>query len=255
MTLTKNERMALQRHARASNGRADSARHARLILLLADGLTWATIRAKLDGTDRYISRWSPRVAADRLAGLFARYARRARYNVTDRIEARVLAWTTKHTPSDRVDARVPAQTGGAVGGPLAYDGHAYLGHARPQAASTGRVSGLQRSSLRRHGGRCDRPVVSVPAEHAAVFCVDEKTAIQALDRTDPVVPLSPGRADRPGFEYVRHGTRSLYAAFNTKTGEGVGHDGIATHLGRVRRLPDRHRDRPTYRQRDPGDRR
>src|SRR5205814_8788849 len=57
-----------------------------------------------------------------------------------------------------------------------------------------------------------------PPQHAAVFCVDEKTAIQALDRLDPVLPLSPGRAERHGFEYSRHGTLSLYAALNVKTG-------------------------------------
>jgi transposase len=61
-----------------------------------------------------------------------------------------------------------------------------------------------------------------PPQHGAVFCVDEKTAIQALDRLDPVLPLSPGRAERHGFEYYRHGTLSLYAAFNTKTGEVLG---------------------------------
>ena len=61
-----------------------------------------------------------------------------------------------------------------------------------------------------------------PAQHAALFCVDEKTAIQALDRKDPVLPLSPGRAERHGFEYYRHGTLSLYAAFNTRTGEVLG---------------------------------
>src|SRR6202012_4875479 len=48
------------------------------------------------------------------------------------------------------------------------------------------------------------------------------TAIQALDRLDPVLPLSPGRAERHGFEYRRHGTLSLSAAFNTKTGEVLG---------------------------------
>ena len=57
---------------------------------------------------------------------------------------------------------------------------------------------------------------------AAVFCVDEKTAIQALDRRDPILPMSPGRAERHGFEYVRNGTLSLYAAFNTRTGEVLG---------------------------------
>jgi transposase len=52
--------------------------------------------------------------------------------------------------------------------------------------------------------------------------VDEKTTIQALDRKDPVLPLSPGRAERHGFEYFRHGTLSLYAAFDTRTGEVLG---------------------------------
>jgi transposase len=61
-----------------------------------------------------------------------------------------------------------------------------------------------------------------PRRHAAVFCVDEKTAIQVLDRLDPVLPLSPGRAERHGFEYYRHGTLSLYAALNTATGEVLG---------------------------------
>ena len=58
MTLTTNERVALQRQARARQVRADCARHVRLILLLADGLTWAKILAKLTCTDSYISRWS-----------------------------------------------------------------------------------------------------------------------------------------------------------------------------------------------------
>src|SRR5258708_28177703 len=100
MKLTNRERMELQRQASVRNGRADSARHARLILSLADGVTWAEIRAKLDCSDSYIDRWSKRFAADGLAGLFARYAGRKRYKVTDRTEARVLARTTKHKPSD-----------------------------------------------------------------------------------------------------------------------------------------------------------
>jgi transposase len=58
-----------------------------------------------------------------------------------------------------------------------------------------------------------------PPQHAAVFCVDEKSAIQALDRLDPILPMSPGRAERHGFEYYRHGTLSLYAALDVKTGK------------------------------------
>ncbi len=61
-----------------------------------------------------------------------------------------------------------------------------------------------------------------PPEHAAVFCVDEKTAIQALDRLDPVLPLSLCRAERHGYEYYRHGTPSLYVALETAIGRVQG---------------------------------
>jgi transposase len=61
-----------------------------------------------------------------------------------------------------------------------------------------------------------------PPAHAVVFCVDEKTAIQALDRKDRMLPLSPGRAESHGFEYKRNGTLSLFAALNTTTGEVLG---------------------------------
>src|SRR5262249_19927739 len=55
-----------------------------------------------------------------------------------------------------------------------------------------------------------------------IFVRDEKSAIRAWDRLDPVFPLSPGGAERHGFEYHAHGTRSLYAALNTRTGEVLG---------------------------------
>jgi hypothetical protein len=61
-----------------------------------------------------------------------------------------------------------------------------------------------------------------PPQHAAMFCVDEKAAIQALDRLDQVLPLSPGRAERHGCEYYRHGTLSLYAALDTQSGKVLG---------------------------------
>ena len=100
MNLSESETTELQRRANSRTERAELARHARLILLLADGLTWAEIRAKLDCSDSYIDRWSKRFAADRLAGLFARHSGRERYKVTDQLEARVLARTTKHKPAD-----------------------------------------------------------------------------------------------------------------------------------------------------------
>jgi transposase len=222
MKLTKSERMELQRQAKALNGRADSARHARLILLLADGLTWAEIRTKLDCNDSFISRWSKRFEEERLAGLFARYAGRERYKVTDQIEARILSHTTKRKPADGSthwsSRKLAAELGGGIShmtitriwakhGLKPHRLEGYLSSNDPDfEAKAADVIGLYLN----------------PPQNAAVFCVDEKTAIQALDRKDPVLPLSPGRAERHGFEYYRHGTLSLYAAFNTKTGEVLG---------------------------------
>jgi transposase len=222
MKLTMSERVELNRQASARNGRADSARHARLILLLAEGLTWAQIRTKLDCGDSYISRWSKRFEADRLGGLFARHAGRERYKVTDRVEARVLAWTTKRKPADGSthwsSRKLAAESGGDISHMTVtriWAKHSLKPH---------RLEGYIASNDPDFETKA-ADVIGLylnPPQHAAVFCVDEKTAIQALDRKDPVLPLSPGRAERHGFEYFRHGTLSLYAAFNTKTGEVLG---------------------------------
>lgn len=221
MKLSKRERSELQRQAGSRNGRADSARHARLILLLAEGLTWSDIRVKLDCSDSYIARWSKRFVAERLAGLFARYAGRVRYKVTDRIEARVLARTTKHLPADGSTHWSSRKLAAELG---------HISHMT--VARIWAKHGIQPHRLEGYLASNDPDFESKaadviglylhPPQHAAVFSVDEKTAIQALDRKDPVLPLSPGRAERHGFEYFRHGTLSLYAAFNTKTGEVFG---------------------------------
>ena len=221
MKLSKRERTELQRQAGTRNGRADSARHARLILLLGEGVTWSEIRAKLDCSDSYIARWSQRFVTDRLAGLFARYAGRTRYKVTDRIEALVLARTTKHKPADGSthwsSRKLAAELGHVSHMTVAriWAKHGIKPH---------RLEGYLRSNDPDFESKA-ADVIGLylhPPQHAAVFSVDEKTAIQALDRKDPVLPLSPGRAERHGFEYFRHGTLSLYAAFNTKTGEVLG---------------------------------
>jgi transposase len=61
-----------------------------------------------------------------------------------------------------------------------------------------------------------------PPEHAVVLCVDEKSQIQALDRTQPLLPMGPGQIERRTHEYRRHGTTSLFAALEIKTGKGIG---------------------------------
>ncbi len=222
MKLTESERSELLRQANARNGRADSARHARLILLLADGLTWAEIRGKLDCGDSYINRWSKRFEADRLAGLFSRHAGRERYKVTDKLEARVLARTTERKPTDGSTHWSSRKLAAELGGDISHMTVTRIW--AKHGIKPHRLEGYLASNDPNFEAKA-ADVIGLylhPPQHAAVFCVDEKTAIQALDRKDPVLPLSPGRAERHGFEYFRHGTLSLYAAFNTKTGEVIG---------------------------------
>ena len=61
-----------------------------------------------------------------------------------------------------------------------------------------------------------------PPDRALVLCVDEKSQIQALDRTRPLLPLRPGQAERRTHDYVRHGTTSLFAALDARTGQVIG---------------------------------
>ena len=220
ITLSDAERMELTRRANSRAGRADDARRARLILLLAAGDTWATIRGKLECNDAFIDRWGKRFGDERLAGLFSRHAGQEASTLTPRLEARILDWTVQHKPTDGSTHWSTRQ--------LAER----LGVSHMMVARVWRQHALKPQRLDRYLASDDpdfeakaADIIGLylnPPQHAAVFCVDEKTAIQALDRLDPVLPLSPGRAERHGFEYYRHGTLSLYAAFNTKTGEVLG---------------------------------
>jgi transposase len=219
MTLTDVERMELERRSRSRNGRADDARRARCILLLAAGANWAHIRTQLSCGDSYIARWSRRFAAERLAGLYSRHCGQPTTVLTPKLEARILD-LTRRGPQDgstHWSTRRLAKI---------------LGLSHMMVARVWARHGFKPHRLERYMASDDpefeRKAADIiglylnPPQHAAIFCVDEKTAIQALDRLDPVLPLSPGRAERHGFEYARHGTLSLYAAFNTRTGAVLG---------------------------------
>jgi transposase len=219
LKLTTEERRVLQALRRSRRAPAADVKRARLIIMLDQGLTWSAIGQQLPCTPDYISRWKGRFQAERLGGLYARHRGRAPADELARLEARVLAWTQK-PPSDGSTHWSTRKLASALG----------VSHMR--VARIWAKHGLKPHRLERYMASNDpdfeakaADVIGLylnPPAHAAVFCVDEKTAIQALDRLDPVLPLSPGRIEQHGFEYYRHGTLSLYAAFNTKTGEVLG---------------------------------
>ena len=219
LTLTTDERDELERRRRSRKIRAEDARRATVILMLADGASFTTISAAVACFPDYINRWKQRFEREGLAGLRAKYCGQPPTLRTPALEARILAKTRRAPPdgSTHWSTRKLAKVMGVSHGLI---------------AQVWRRAGLQPHRLERYMLSDDPDfeqkaadvlgLYLTPPEHAVVFAVDEKTAIQALDRLDPVLPLSPGRAERHGFEYYRHGTLSLYAALNTKTGEIVG---------------------------------
>src|SRR5246127_2598354 len=214
--LTQSERMELSQRATSRSGRADDGRRARLILLLEAGHTWAQIRDKLDCNDGFIDRWNKRFGRERLAGLFSRHAGHGPSKLTPALEARILDWTLKRKPADGSTHWSTRKLGSALSISHMMVARVWATHGlKPQRLDHYMAS--NDPDFERKAADIIGLYVNPPA-HAAVFCVDEKTTIQALDRKDPVLPLSPGRAERHGFEYYRHGTLSLYAALDTKTG-------------------------------------
>lgn len=219
LTLTIDERTELERRVRSRKIRAEDARRAQVILMLANGDSFTTITAAVGCYPDYVSRWKQRFEAERLTGLRARYRGQPPSVRTAALEARVLAKTRQKPPDG--STHWSSRKLGKV-----------LGISHMLVARIWRRAGYQPHRFERYmlsdDPRFEEKAADViglylnPPQHAVVFAADEKTAIQALDRLDPVLPLSPGRAERHGFEYYRHGTLSLYAALNTTTGEIIG---------------------------------
>src|SRR5580693_3095 len=209
------QREDLQRWAQSRTLPAGDVFRARLILALADGSTYREIATNLKTSLPTIARWKMRFERDGLAGLEGRHLGSKPRAATPKVQARVIR-RVQQPPGD---------------GSTHWSCRKLASELALSKSTVQRI--LAQAQLRPH--RLERYMVSNdpdferkaadiialylhPPQHAAVFCVDEKTAIQALDRLDPVLPLSPGRAERHGFEYYRHGTLSLYAALDTKTG-------------------------------------
>jgi transposase len=217
--LTDPEREELAARLRSRTLPAEDGRRARLILMLADGESFTVIQFALNCDRSYISRWKERFRREGLAGLYSRHRGRVAGKAAMKLEARILA-RTQLKPSDGSTHWSTRK--------LARE----LGTDHMRVARVWKRARIQPHRLERYVASNDpdfetkaADIIGLymsPPQHAAIFCVDEKTAIQALDRLDPVLPLSPGRAERHGFEYYRHGTLSLYAALNTRTGEVIG---------------------------------
>jgi transposase len=220
MNLSESERQELTSLQRKRAAPVAQVRRAKLILLLDEGASRDAIMESLGCDSRFISTWKSRFVEERLAGLYGRHPGRAPRRNLPRLEARVLDYTFKRKPRD---------------GSTHWSSRKLAAELSVSFMDVQRIwrrHDIQPHRLARHLISNDpdfetkaADVIGLylnPPTHAAVFCVDEKTAIQALDRKDRMLPLSPGRAESHGFEYKRNGTLSLFAALNTVTGEVLG---------------------------------
>lgn len=219
LKLTRKQRSRLTAITRRRSVPASAVFRARIILGLAEGRSYRTLQEQLHTTAVTIAHWRRRFEQEGMAGLVTFHPGRPPSKLTPPLRAKVLAKTRERPPdgSTHWSCRKLASVRGLS---------KTLVHGVWQEAD------LQPHRLERymasHDPEFENKAADIiglyvdPPRHAAVFCVDEKTGIQALDRRDPCLPLSPGRAERHGFGYYRHGTLSLYAALGTQTGVVMG---------------------------------
>ena len=189
-------------------------------MMAAEGVPKAVIAERLDASRSTVLRWRNRFVEDGVDAVgHVRPGRGRKPDIpaaTDRRNRRA------HPTRDAAggDALVSAHHGQrGRGGTL----HGAQDVAGPEAqdASGRHVQGVERSPLRRQAHRRSRDVPVDPPEHAVVLSVDEKTQVQALDRTQPTLPMKPGRARTMTHDYKRNGTTTLFAALNVLTGEVI----------------------------------
>jgi transposase len=220
ITLKPDEQDELKQMSLSRSLPAGDVMRARLILMLSAGYSYTEIQERLQTTAPTISRWKKRFLEAGVNGLIeARHPGQKPSVITPKLQAQVLD-ATRRKPKD-------GSTHWSVR-KLARELHL----SKDTVHRIWRTAGVKPHRLERYMASDDPDfetkaanIIGLyldPPQHAAVFCVDEKSAIQALDRLDPVLPLSPGRVERHGFEYYRHGTLSLYAALEVKSGKIYG---------------------------------
>lgn len=216
LILTDDERMRLDSLAHRSRTAPHLARRARIILACAEGHENQVVAKRLRMSPTTVCKWRSRFVRERVDGLYDEPRPGAPRRVTDDEVERVIVRTLEETPRGAThwSVRGMAQASG-------------LG--RTTVQQIWRAFGLQPHRTETFKLSTDplliekvRDIVGLymqPPTHAVVFCVDEKAQIQALDRTQPVLPMRPGQVERRTHDYRRHGTTTLFAALDVKTSE------------------------------------
>jgi len=213
------ERNDLQRLTRRPKTQQRLAERARIVLACAEGPSNIEVAEELGISRATVGKWRSRFIKRRLDGLLDEPRPGTPRTIGDDDVERVVTMTLESKPRNATHWST-------------------RGMAKAAGMSQTAISRIWRSfGLQPHRSETFklsedpyfiekvRDVVGLymaPPEHAIVLCVDEKSQVQALDRTQPLLPMRPGQAERRTHDYVRYGTTSLFAALDTATGTVIG---------------------------------
>ena len=219
LTITEEERERLESLAHRARSQPLLARRARVVLGCAEGLDNQSVARKLRCSVGMVGKWRARFLKARLEGLYDEPRPGAPRTVSDAQVEQVVIQTLESTPRGEThwSTRGLAKATGLSRMTISRIWHAF--GLQPHRSDTFKLSPdpLLIDKVRDIVG-----LYINPPEHALVLCVDEKSQIQALDRTQPLLPLQPGQVERRTHDYKRHGTTSLFAALELKTSQVIG---------------------------------
>ena len=219
LKITSEEQESLERWTRRPKTGQALAQRARIILESATGKSNTEVARRLRITNQMVGKWRTRFLEKRLDGLLDEPRPGTPRRLSDAEVERVLTMTLESTPKNAThwSTRSLAAACGLsrssvhrVWQPFAL---------APHRSETFKLS---RDPLFIEKVRDIVGLYLHPPDKALVLCVDEKSQIQALDRSQPILPMRPGQVERRAHDYKRHGTTSLFAALDTKTGKVIG---------------------------------
>ena len=213
------ERETLEQWTRRPKTAQALALRARIVLACADGRSNTAVAAELRVCVDTVGKWRSRFLEQRLDGLLDQPRSGRPRMIDDADVERVIALTLETTPRDAThwSTRSMARRSGLSHNTVSRIWRAFA--LQPHRTETFKLSAdpLFIEKVRDIVG-----LYLDPPDRALVLCVDEKSQIQALDRTRPLLPLRPGQVERRTHDYVRHGTTSLFAALDARTGKVIG---------------------------------
>ena len=219
LVVAPSERETLERWTRRRKTAQALAVRARIILRCASGRTNQVVALELGVTPQMVGKWRARFGARRLDGLLDEPRPGTSRRLSDATIEAIVVKTLESTPRDATQWSVRAMAKASGIGATSVHRIWRAFALQPHRSETFKLSTdpLFVEKVRDIVG-----LYLHPPTQALVLCVDEKSQIQALDRTQPMLPMRPGQIERRTHDYVRHGTTSLFAALDVKTGTVIG---------------------------------